>query len=818
MDLRSVLNTSDNGERGRPKDPPTPQQQHQSRPAQSPTQYGYRDYGQQPPHLSPGKSIGQDYPRHPPHQQTPTAYPPPGPYQASPAQYPPRASQSLPHHSGPFHDARPPGGMSAPAPALAQSPYRPTPTATNAPGGSTGYPFPSSQVVQEMTSPDQRHHYPPGHYVQQSQSQDVYAQRDGAHSSGSYVQQHQVPQTPPISTTAVSSQQFLHQRSQSAQSTPTPTSAHSQQHFGPPHAHGSPVQTSRPSVEYRQPSQPPTPLGPPQANSVRPAPPPPGSFPHPPSPYQQRLTTMGNGPQPQSPASANATLRRVSGPGHQEPLAADPHQRSKSFQSREPSLSISPRTRVASIASISDRAVASPVDMEKKSLSISHSAVIDSDRAVTPAKRKLDDRNLSPKELEHKETRPPPGEPNGDHADGTQPPSSQSAPRKNRIPRAQSPVWARTVHSLGGKMPNHGNFVLQKRAHSHINGKVDGGSKADRSSRHASPEAARTSTSTASKAAPAVVETGPQDILGPWEASITGVKPIDEISKTVADFVYIHVVNNPDIKEITSRGIEFEIEAKLGTLIDKDTNFRVDRLLDTECVLRDTGRVAFRSSMTEAHHKAFNDFLNQIVIQTDPRAPNGTSRVQVHYKHRREVDRYFELPQDLQNRLPGCVRSRLGSRARNVKARVTYDQKTGQALNKIIKARVADIDIHMPTSPMDCRLSINLEMNWDGPVEELERLGPTQNDKTSDRQKDRLSYTQGHYQIDLTQVTLSTLGPSSTQKMEKEHELEIELASAIVLDQGAKAMGGEANRYQELIEGFLDNVRVLARKGRDFGP
>jgi hypothetical protein len=53
--------------------------------------------------------------------------------------------------------------------------------------------------------------------------------------------------------------------------------------------------------------------------------------------------------------------------------------------------------------------------------------------------------------------------------------------------------------------------------------------------------------------------------------------------------------------------------------------------------------------------------------------------------------------------------------------------------------------------------------------------------------------------------------------MEKEHELEIELASQIVLDQGAKAMSGGSHRYQELIEGFLDNVRVLARKAREFG-
>ena len=155
----------------------------------------------------------------------------------------------------------------------------------------------------------------------------------------------------------------------------------------------------------------------------------------------------------------------------------------------------------------------------------------------------------------------------------------------------------------------------------------------------------------------------------------------------------------------------------------------------------------------QAHHKAFNDFLNQAVIQTDPRALNGGGRVQVHYKHRREVDKYFELSADLQSRLPGCMLARFDRRSKTVKARVTYDQKSGDVLNKIVKARVADIDLHMPMNPMDCRVSINLEMDWDGPVQELEQLSP--NEKMPSRQKDRLSYTQGHYQIDLTQVTLS---------------------------------------------------------------
>lgn len=147
-----------------------------------------------------------------------------------------------------------------------------------------------------------------------------------------------------------------------------------------------------------------------------------------------------------------------------------------------------------------------------------------------------------------------------------------------------------------------------------------------------------------------------------------------------------------------------------------------------------------------------------MVIETDPRNPSsGGKRVQVHYKHRREIDRFFDLSPELQNRLPGVMRHLLGRK--NIRVRVTYDQKTREVLGKIIKARVADIDLHMPVCHMDCRLSVNLEMDWDGPVEELEQMAASRGERQPDRSKDRLSYTQGHYQIDLTQVTQQMNGP-----------------------------------------------------------
>lgn len=505
---------------------------------------------------------------------------------------------------------------------------------------------------------------------------------------------------------------------------------------------------------------------------------------------------------------------------------------------------------------------------------------IDSDRAITPAKRKLEDLNMSPGELEYKESKPPPGEVNGGYAERIKKSASPAIPRKTRIRRSQPPVWALSIHTLGKNLPSSPNYVLQKRIHSHIqpavNGRHESTVKIEHPSRQASPETRRNQHASISQQPSAVSPPNPQDQLGPWEASITGVKPSEELSKNVADFLFIHVINNQDMQEITSRGIQFEIEAKLGTLIDKDTNQRVDRSVATECILDDNGRVAFKSSMTEvsaskhiffdhicpkedkfpnlmqAQHKSYNDFLNHIVIQSDPRNPSA-NRVPVIYKHRRERDRFFELPQEMQGHLPGCVRARLGHRSRNVRVRVTYDQKTNEVLNKIIKARVADIDLHMPMCPMDCRISINLEANWDGSVEELEQMGANKANQQPDRSKDRLSYTQGSYQVDLTQVTHPVNGPGvrysyalsvfsssfllllllaflllfsssykltfcvqNSQRMDKEHELEIEMNPQVLIDQGRKALSGAPHRYQEFVEGFVDNVRVLARKAKEF--
>jgi hypothetical protein len=176
------------------------------------------------------------------------------------------------------------------------------------------------------------------------------------------------------------------------------------------------------------------------------------------------------------------------------------------------------------------------------------------------------------------------------------------------------------------------------------------------------------------------------------------------------------------------------------------------------------------------------------------------------YKHRREIDRFYELPASMNARLPHALQELQSSKG-PLKARVTFDQKTGDVLAKIVKARVHDLHLHLPMSPLDCRISVNLEWDWDGPVEEITSNQLPNRDKVPDRNKDRLSYTQGHFQVDLTQVTHAT-----ARGTEKEHELEVEMNADVLIDHGQRLQKLAENRYPELVEAFVDNIRALARR------
>lgn len=325
---------------------------------------------------------------------------------------------------------------------------------------------------------------------------------------------------------------------------------------------------------------------------------------------------------------------------------ADPQRRSLSRSERGHSLSVSPKTRVPSLpSSVGHHSQASisgpsgqPSDWEHREPQHAlHNALQGRgdapsapatrvERASTPAKRKMDDRDVQPDELERQEPRPPPFEANGVHRQqasirpGGRPSTSPMIARRKRR-HAAPPMWA---HVYNKEPLRHNNFVLRKSQvnHGQLNGKSDQlqtGRQDPSSSRHPSPETARSNTQApapapaSNQSPPATVSSQKPSLLGPWEMTVSNSTPFDEMSRTVADFLFLLVVNNGELGSIhdPSNGVQYEIEAKLGHVTDRNSpNQRISFQVQSEAVLAHSNNTSFVSSMTEV-----SDALERLQIR-----------------------------------------------------------------------------------------------------------------------------------------------------------------------------------------------------------
>lgn len=232
------------------------------------------------------------------------------------------------------------------------------------------------------------------------------------------------------------------------------------------------------------------------------------------------------------------------------------------------------------------------------------------------------------------------------------------------------------------------------------------------------------------------------------------------MTKQVCDFLFQHVVMRneaagPAGSAAAGQGAIIEVEAKLGHVMDMDSRERLVLPILTESVInRDHPRVrtSFESNMTVEQHRAMNNFLNETVKKSIP--ANNPNRIPVSYAHKRERDTFYEVNP---NELPPVIRQHLNPRHKP-KVRVTTDQKTGQVLAKIIKCRLADMDVSSPQTNVDWRVSVNLEMEYEGDVQNLTMADMSKGGR-GERNKDRMSYRHLAYQVDLTQVARAEVSP-----------------------------------------------------------
>jgi hypothetical protein len=189
-----------------------------------------------------------------------------------------------------------------------------------------------------------------------------------------------------------------------------------------------------------------------------------------------------------------------------------------------------------------------------------------------------------------------------DDQDVSQPgPSSSQQPVRKRVRYARPPIWAQSVDNFNfaskrAMSKKDGKHPVGTHSHPQMTSAQD--AKIQTNGRQSTPGATQRPGSASSLTHNLALDQ-PSELLGDWEESIENVKPADAIAKSVADWLYKLVVSRPDIGELSSRGVQVEIEAKLGQLINKDTGVRYSLPITTEAVLLESNRIGFRSSMTE---------------------------------------------------------------------------------------------------------------------------------------------------------------------------------------------------------------------------
>ncbi|MCJ1466820.1 mRNA-capping enzyme subunit beta [Pseudocyphellaria aurata] len=262
--------------------------------------------------------------------------------------------------------------------------------------------------------------------------------------------------------------------------------------------------------------------------------------------------------------------------------------------------------------------------------------------------------------------------------------------------------------------------------------------------------------------------------LGLWEDSITNTVPSGEPLKDLSGFLNQEVVF-------------VEIEAKTGQLIGKDTNTRLVLSVTTEKAISKNDAIIRASFRSYAEHCLKNKNLNKVCVGSQNRTDHSLVPGTGHISHsnilraRSPVRQLYELSQVGLLSLPPAITKTLRPQRSNTNPRITVDMQTGRTVAKMIKVRLANLDIYSPNTDHHIRVSVSVEKSLDG--DDWPRL------------------VEPHLEhIDLTQVTSET--------GHNEHELEVELSAAALRKNVTLMRDGQPNDFHKLVQGLTNSIQI----------
>lgn len=283
--------------------------------------------------------------------------------------------------------------------------------------------------------------------------------------------------------------------------------------------------------------------------------------------------------------------------------------------------------------------------------------------------------------------------------------------------------------------------------------------------------------------------------------SLTNTLPYEDLTRRVTSWLYAQL---NDINEKNSKHLQFiEVEIKLGEIMDKKTDRRLNMPVETETMLNlefSRSDTRFKASVDDALFSNALRFLERAARESPPEETEETK------SNDKANDKSNDAPK--RQHIKVLPRKKTTDRTYRVKesgenVRITFDE-SDKELERVSKVNHASMSIYLPGTRLDLRLSINFEIPQDPRYFQPEKKAIL---KT--RAKDRQSFVTKGVSVDVTSVITRDQGTDGIPTK----EIELEFDKDMLLDwfQSMKENGEAAGYFEELIRFNLDNARQIIR-------
>lgn len=255
-------------------------------------------------------------------------------------------------------------------------------------------------------------------------------------------------------------------------------------------------------------------------------------------------------------------------------------------------------------------------------------------------------------------------------------------------------------------------------------------------------------------------------------STIMGVAPlVDDRVRYVVNFILEHVTS-PHV----------EIEAKLGTLIEKEQNLRAVELVPVLCetpIIPESNKdTRFQSNVGGEVFTSLNARLNKRVEET-----TNQETGQIRYLRTKEMDVFW----------PGKIRETRERRRGPDGTEEYHTVRTQQ------KTRLGDLNVLCPGRIADIRYSAS---------EEKDCAVPENASPVMQRIKDRISYKYEYLSVDMTRVEMqgaNSEGSTTTLEVEVEIDTQTDLYGEVIKFR----QGDETSKLFDIAASMVNTVRLL---------